>query len=65
LEWWARPRSQAPIGFLVQVQGLPAPDEKQRVAVTELLFYGSVAKPCGQGQNTSGQEMPAFSPPFC
>jgi hypothetical protein len=67
LEWWARPRSQAPIGFLVQVQvqGLPAPDEKQRVAVTELLFYGSVAKTCGQGQNTSEQEMPAFSPYFC
>jgi hypothetical protein len=65
LEWWARPRSQAPIGFLVQVQGLPAPDEKQRVAVTELLFYGSVAKTCGQGQNTSEQEIPAFSPSFC
>jgi hypothetical protein len=67
LEWWARPRSQAPIGFLVQVQvqGIPAEVEKQRVAVTELLFYGSVAKPYGQGQNTSDQKIPAFSPCFC
>jgi hypothetical protein len=65
LEWWARPRSQAPIGFLVQVQGIPAEVEKQRVAVTELLFYGSVAKPYRQGQNTSDQKMPAFSPSFC
>ncbi|KAH9883082.1 hypothetical protein J1614_000452 [Plenodomus biglobosus] len=50
-EWWNLPRSQAPIGILVQVQNLGQGGNGHRV--TEILFYGTIAAPGPGGLPTS------------
>ncbi|KAF2471187.1 uncharacterized protein BDR25DRAFT_367927 [Lindgomyces ingoldianus] len=60
-DWWTYPRSQSPIGILVQVEGEAAARSSPRV--TEILFYGAISTPANRGFPTPPSSSPELAHP--